>query len=234
VAIRLLAAARDGWASAKANVVPGLVLVTLAALLVAAYYLVPAVAASLSGLVALRERMGILFAMLGSAVGAGIIPGVYLILAGRWRRGRRGAGDLAFTCLFWSLSALVLDRFYLFQSLLWGTAVTVPVVLAKMLLDQLVFTPLVGVQIPALGTRLRDMDYSFPALGRALRGDWIFGVTAPMLVACWLTWVPGTLVIYSLPLPLQIPMMVCFQCFFALEMAYASSRMQAPADAPAA
>ena len=222
---RLPAAINNGWQSARANLIPGLVIIFLAGLLVVAYYQFPAVRLSLKGLVDLRERFGVWFSMVANALGAGLIPSLYLISTGRSRHGIRAVVDLLFTCLVWAVSALSLDRFYAFQAWLWGTTVTFPILLGKMLVDQLIFTPLIGVQIPAIGSRLRDMNYDLGALGRAMRGDWIIGVTIPMLVACWLIWVPGTFVIYSLPLPLQIPMMVLIQCFFALEVAYASSRM---------
>jgi hypothetical protein len=222
---RFLTAMRDGWRSAAANAVPGLVIVCLAGLLVAAYYLFTGVAASLQGLQNLRDRWGIWFSMGASAIGAGVIPGLYLMATGRARRGRRAAVDLLFTCLVWSATALVIDRFYAFQACLWGPTAGLPVLIGKMLVDQAIFTPLVGVQIPALGFRFRDMDYNLSALGRALREDWLIKVIAPMLAAAWLTWIPGTLVIYTLPLSLQIPMFVLIQCFFALEVAYASSRM---------
>lgn len=216
---------REGWQSAKANAVPGLVIVCLAGLLVAAYYLFPAVAASLLGLQNLRDRWGIWFSMAASAIGAGVIPGLYLIASGRARRGRRAVVDFVFTCLVWSATALAIDRFYAFQAWLWGPSVSLPIIFGKMLVDQVLFTPLLGIQIPAFGIRLRDLNYDLPALGRALREDWLIKVIVPMLVAAWLTWIPGTLVIYALPLSLQIPMFVFIQCFFALEVAYASSKM---------
>jgi hypothetical protein len=222
---RLRSAVADGWQSAKANLVPGLVIVALAAMMVASYYLFPAVSASLEGLVQIRQQLGIWFAMAASAIGAGIIPGLYLLLSGRARKSSRAGFDLLFTCLIWAATALAIDRFYVFQAGLWGSAVTIQIILGKMLLDQFVFTPLVGVQIPAIGFRFRDLNYDPGALWQELRRDWVIGVSVPLLVACWLTWIPGTLVIYALPLALQIPMMVLFQCFFALEVAYASSKM---------
>jgi hypothetical protein len=222
---RLLNAVGDGWQSAKANVIPGLVIVSVAALIVVAYYQITVVSTSLEGLVRFRQQLGVWFAMAASTIGAGIIPGLYLISVGRSRHGFRAGVDLLFTCLVWATTAFVLDRFYIFQDWLWGPTENLQILLGKMLVDQLIFSPLVGVQIPAIGVRLRDLNYDLGALGRALRGDWIIGVTVPMLVACWLTWAPGSLVIYALPLPLQIPMMVLIQCFFALEVAYASSKM---------
>jgi hypothetical protein len=222
---RLKDGARNGWLSAKANVVPGMVIVSIAALLVAAYYLFPDVNTSLLGLQLIRRQWGVWFSMAAGAVGAGIIPGVYLLLTGKTRRGWRAGTDLLYTCVVWAVSALVIDRFYVLQDWWWGSAVTPQIVLAKMLADQFVFTPLLGLQIPAFGLRLRDMHYDLFALGRTLRTDWLMKVTVPMLVACWFTWIPGTLVIHALPLSLQIPMMVLIQCFFSLEMAYASGRM---------
>jgi hypothetical protein len=44
------------------------------------------------------------------------------------------------------------------QAWMWGTEATFSIMLVKMLVDQLLFTPLVGVQNPEIGVRLRDMD----------------------------------------------------------------------------
>lgn len=216
---------RNGWQSTKANVIPAMVIVFLAAILAAAYYHIPDVKLSLQGLQLVRVRWGIWFSMLASAIGAGIIPGIYLISIGRTRHGWRAVGDLLFTCCVWSTSAFAVDRFYILQDQWWGSAATPQIVLLKMMTDQFIFTPILGLQIPALGLRFRDMNYSFSKIVQALREDWLIKVTVPMLVACWITWIPGTLVVYALPLSLQIPMFVLIQCFFSLEMAYASSKM---------
>jgi hypothetical protein len=224
---RLFEAARGGWQSARANLIPGLVIISLAALLVAAYYTFPSVQPALEGLRAVRQTWGLAFTMLSSAVGAGLIPGLYLLAVGKARRGGRGWFDLLFTCLIWATIMILVDYFYAFQDWFWGSGVSLSLLLAKMLLDQFAFTPLLSIPYLALGFRLRDLNYNFSALGRALREDWIFKVILPMLGPCWLTWIPGTLVVYSLPLSLQVPLMVLVQCFFALEMAYVSSKITA-------
>ena len=222
---RLLTEARNGWLSAKANVVPGLVIVFIAGLLAAAYYVFPLVGTSLQGVQQLRRQWGIWFSMAATALGAGIIPGIYLLIIGKARRGGRAGIDLLYICVVWAVDGLAIDRFYVFQNWWWGSAVTPQIVLGKMFIDQFLFTPLLGIQIPAFGLRLRDMNYNLFSFGRALHQNWLLKVIVPMLVACWLTWIPGTLVVYALPLSLQIPMMVLIQCFFSLEMAHASSRM---------
>jgi hypothetical protein len=223
---RIIRAISSGWQSAKANVIPGMAIVAFAALLVAAYYRIPEVSTSLEDLVKIRQQLGFWFAMAASAVGAGIIPGIYLTIAGRTRKGPRAGIDLLFTCLVWAITAFALDRFYLFQAWLWGPTVSLPILLGKMAVDQLLFSPFIGVQLPAVGFRFRDLNYNFRKLWREIREDWVIGITIPLLIACWLTWIPGSLVVYSLPLPLQIPMMVLIQCFFSLEVAYASSKME--------
>jgi hypothetical protein len=221
--IQVLNSARQGWQSSKANALPGLVIASIGALIVAAYYISPGVQESLNGLLLLREQYGIWFSVVASIIGAGLIPGVYLIIIGRTRSGWYAVLDLAFTCLVFALTTVAIDLFYQFQDWLWGSVITVTVVLGKVFLDQFIFTPLVGLQIPAIGFRFRDMAYDRNALSLSLRDHWLLKVIIPMLVACWLTWIPGTLVIYSLPLPLQIPMMVLIQCFFSLVLAHASA-----------
>lgn len=222
---RVLESVHDGWLGAKANLIPGAVIIFLSALLVASYYTFSSVRESLEGLQTLRNSSGLAFSMVTSAIGAGLIPGLYLMLAGKNRRDLRGFGDLLFTSLVWATNMIWVDNFYNFQDWFWGPSTTFGIVIAKMLLDQFVFTAFLSIHHTGLGFRLRDLNYDFNALGRALRDDWIIKVTIPMLVNCWITWIPGTLVIYSLPLPLQIPLMVLIQCFFALEMAFVSSKM---------
>ncbi len=223
---RILEAAHAGWLGAKENLIPGLVIIFFAGLLVAAYYAFSSVRDALEGLQALRNSWGLGFSMLTSAIGAGIIPGIYLMLAGENRHDARGFLDLLFTCLVWATNMIWVDYFYQFQDSFWGPSTTFGIVISKMLLDQFVFTAFLSIHHVGIGFRLRDLNYDLKALGRALKDDWLIKVTIPMLVNCWLTWIPGTLVVYSLPLPLQIPLMVLIQFFFALEMAFVSSKMK--------
>ncbi len=223
---RVLESARNGWQGAKANFIPGLVIAATAALLVAAYYAFPAVRERLTGLQNLRQAWGIWFSMLSSVIGAGLIPSLYLMATGKGRRDRRGAIDLLYICLVWALNAVIVDNFYTFQNWLWGSSLALTVLLAKVLFDQFVFTPFLAIQQIALFFRFRDLNYDVQALGRALRDDWIIKVIIPMLVAAWLTWLPGMLVIYALPLSLQFPMMVLLECFYALEIAFVSSKVE--------
>lgn len=225
---RILESMEDGWNGAKANLIPGLVIICIASLLVVAYYVFPAVQNALIGLQEVRQSWGIKFSMLTGALGAGAIPGLYLMFVGKARRDLRGFLDLFFTCLVWATGMILQDYFYTFQDWFWGSAVTFKILISKMLLDQFVFTPFLSIQYLAVGFRLRDMNYDFKLLGQALRNDWAIKVIIPMLVSCWLTWIPGTLVVYSLPLALQIPLMVLIQCFFALEIAFVSSKITSP------
>ena len=225
---RVLEAARNGWLGAKENLVQGLVIIFFAALLVAAYYTFSSVRDALVGLQFFRTSWGLGFSMLTSAIGVGLIPGLYLMAVGKSRHDGRGFLDLLFTSLVWATNMIWVDNFYNFQDWFWGPSSTFGIVISKMLLDQFVFTAFLSIHHVGIGFRLRDLNYDFKALWRALKDDWIIKVTIPMLVNCWLTWIPGTLVVYSLPLPLQIPLMVLIQFFFALEMAFVSSKMTDP------
>ena len=224
---RILEAAHEGWLGAKENLIPGLAIIFFAGFLVAAYYAFSSVRDALEGLQALRTSWGLGFSMLTSAIGAGLIPGLYLMAVGKSRHDGRVFFDLLFTSFVWATNMIWVDYFYQFQDAFWGPSATFGIVISKMLLDQFVFTAFLSIHHVALGFRLRDLNYDFKLLGSALRDDWIIKTIIPMLVNCWLTWIPGTLVVYSLPLPLQIPLMVLIQCFFALEMAFVSSKMNA-------
>ena len=225
---RVLVSAQDGWQGARENLVPGLVIIFFAALLVASYYTFASLRDALEGLQSLRNSWGLAFSMLTSAIGAGVLPGLYLMAVGKSPRDSRGFLNILFTSLIWATNMIWVDNFYNFQDWFWGPSATFGIVISKMLLDQFAFTAFLSIHHVGIGFRLRDLNYDFKALGRALKDDWIIKVTIPMLVNCWLTWIPGTLVVYSLPLPLQIPLMILIQFFFALEMAFVSSKMSDP------
>lgn len=230
---RVLESAQKGWQGARANLIPGLAIIFVAALLVKSYYSFASVRAALVGLQDLRNSWGLGFTMLSSAIGAGVIPGLYLMAVRKARRDARGFLDLLFTSFVWATNMIWVHYFYIFQDSFWGSDATLKIIVSKMLLDQFIFTPFLSIQHAAIGFRFRDLNYDFKMLTRAFRDDWTIKVIIPMLVNCWLTWIPGTMVIYSMPLALQIPMLVLIQLFFALEMAFVSSRMDAPAPAPA-
>lgn len=230
---RILEAAQQGWQGAKANLVPALAIIFLAALLVISYYSFESVRVALTGLQELRTSWGLGFTMLSSALGAGVIPGLFLMATGKARRDARGFMDILFTSLVWATNMIWVHYFYAFQDSFWGSGVTFKIIISKMLLDQFVFTPFLSIQHAAIGFRFRDLNYDFKMLLRAFRDDWTIKVIIPMLVNCWLTWIPGTMIVYSMPLALQIPLVVLIQLFFALEMAFISSKMDAPTPAPA-
>ena len=70
---------RIGWASAKANAVSMVVLWCLAAATVAAYYLVPGVAAAFEPLMRWQVESGWVAAFLNRFVFAGLLPGVFML-----------------------------------------------------------------------------------------------------------------------------------------------------------
>lgn len=175
---------------------------------------------SLEGLVVIRERLGLAFGLLASAVGAGVVPRIYLRLSGR--AGPRFWADLAFDCLLWGCVTAAVDVFYRFQAWIWGTEPTLPVIAGKVLLDQFGWTPLIGLPMCVLGAQYRDLAYDVRALAASLRDRWYPRVVFPSLVACWATWIPGTALVYSLPVALQIPLVILIQGYFALVLAHFS------------
>ena len=79
---RVLVSAQDGWQGARENLIPGLVIIFFAGLLVSAYYAFASLRDALEGLQSLRNSWGLGFSMLTSAIGAGVLPGLYLMAVG--------------------------------------------------------------------------------------------------------------------------------------------------------
>ena len=72
------AAWQSGLRGARANLGPGLVLQAFALALVLGYYFLPGVAEALKHLADLRERMGVSYAMISTALFGGLIPWIYI------------------------------------------------------------------------------------------------------------------------------------------------------------
>ena len=77
--MRLPGLVRIGWESARANVVPMVVLWTMAVVLVSVYYLVPGFACALEPLREWQGRSGWIGPFLNRVAFCGVLPGVFLL-----------------------------------------------------------------------------------------------------------------------------------------------------------
>ena len=115
-----MSAGRIGWAAAKANAVPMVVLWCLAAATVAAYYLVPGVAAAFEPLMRWQVESGWVAAFLNRFVFAGLLPGVFMLSLPHLRAPVRPVASIFVIGVWCGLWGIATDAFFHLQSIWFG------------------------------------------------------------------------------------------------------------------
>ena len=203
------AALRIGLVSARANVVPMVILWAMAALMVLAFYQAPAADAVFGPLAKWQTQSGWLAAFLNRVVFCGVIPGIFL-LSVKSIRPPRPLLTIVVYSLWGGLWGVACDGFFTLQTAVFGAGTDVATLVKKTLVDQLVWnvflcTPANAVFFPWAARDFRRRPR------RSLR-DFVQDCLV-LLLANWIVWIPVTMVVYAFPLPLQIQL-VGLACSF--------------------
>ncbi|MEI7550820.1 MAG: hypothetical protein WCL24_00735 [Verrucomicrobiota bacterium] len=215
---------RAGLRAGRANLVPGLVLWLVGLGLVVAYYRHAPTHAALERLTGLRDRLGLLFPILGTMICGGLLPILYL------RRDPAVRPDYplkhcAFLLLFWAYKGVEIELWYRLLARVVGPGTDGRTVAIKVVLDQAVYCPLWAVPVTVFsfafthaGLRLAPLVADFRA------GGWYRRQILPTLVANAAIWVPVVCLVYSLPLSLQTLLFDLVLCFYILLVAHITRR----------
>lgn len=212
-----------GLAAARKNFWPGLALQGVALAVVLLYYFHAPTGELLSRIPGLKERMGLLFPVLATAVTGGLIPFALLAARREIPAGRRGS-HLLFMLGFWAVNGLIIDFLYRAQAEVFGDQVDALTVVRKTLVDQFVFCPLWSAPFAAVAMRWKDGGFSFRALRAGLTRRLFLLDTLAVLLGIWAVWIPAVAMVYSLPLALQFPIFSVVLCFWSLLLAALSGR----------
>jgi len=226
-----------GWEAAKANAVPGFVLQAAMLLVLIGYYLSAPFADFLNRLAQYKSEHGLAF-VVGVAVLAGaIVPELFVIVffqRGRFRR--ENLRNLAFTIPTWGIDGILVDLMYRLNAIWFGDVVTVPVVAAKILVDQLGYNPFFAAPAEVLVYEWKNEGFSWKSVCRAFTWEHYRDKIVPTLLATWAVWGPLMAIIYSLPFALQFPLFSIALTFWVLLLTYMTNRIagKIEADAPPA
>jgi len=218
---------RIGLQSARANLVPGIVLQSAALAVVVAYYAAPGFHAILERLSGWQVRYGIGFSIVMRMVTNGLIPSLFCAMIPGLRL-RRPWRSLAFLVIWWGVMGALTHAFYAFQAWLWGAEAGVRTVLLKTATDMLVYSPFLASPINAIAHLWQDLNCSWRATRLQLGPGWYRRIVLPNQVPGWAFWAPSVMILYSLPVPLQMPMAALLGCFWALMCLQIALRTPAP------
>jgi len=228
--------ARDSFDAFRHNALPASALFLIALVVCLGYYFVPPVAAALDAVGAVKDRIGLLFVVLSTAVFGGLIPTLVEQLR---PRGDRAAAlrDLPFFLGFWAIKGVEIELLYRGQALLFETiapeAASRPspwVLIGKTLIDQFLYVPLWAVPTMVAAYAWKDAGYSVRRLRRRWSGRWYRRRVVPVMIPNWGVWLPTVVVIYTMPVVLQLPLQNLVLCLWCLLLVFMTRRANDEAD----
>lgn len=223
---------KAGVDAARQNLWPGLMLSAFAVALLLSYWYVPAVTGALQAVADFKERQGWWFVVVSTATFGGAIPW----LVQRVRPSSRGLSrwsHLWFLLAFWGIKGLEVDLFYKWQAVWFGDGSDPATLAKKIFVDMGVYCPIWAVPSTVAAYAWKDNGFSWRGLGRVNLRRWVVRVLVPILVSNWSVWVPAVVVIYCLPLALQLPVQNLVLCFWSLLLVFqvAASRDELAGEA---
>lgn len=211
---------RLGLRMAWANRWPGLVLSLFAVGLLLCWWYVPTVQGWLKAVADFRDRVDggswlSPYSIVATALFGGLIPWTVQRLRPAYRHLSPGS-HLIWYVAFWGYVGFETALFYDVQAAIFGSRVTLGVVIMKMLVDMILWMPLWAVPKTVVMYKAIEVDFSWVKLRRWFGGPWFRRDVVPIIITNWMVWIPAVCVIYSLPLALQLPMQNLVLCFWSL------------------
>lgn len=221
--MRLPGPLRIGWESVTANAVPMAVLWAAAVLLAVLYYASPEVAGLFEPLINWELACGWKAAVVTRVVFAGIVPGLFFLTISSIRP-RHPLAKLFLQILWCGSWGVVCDHMYVWVDALFGSGTDPRTVAVKVLFDQLPWTVLVVMPANALFYFWLGRDFSI----RRMKAEWPKSFWServlPMLLLNWCVWIPVTIAVFILPLPLRVHVNGLAASFWTLACLYLGSR----------
>lgn len=212
-----------GLKAAKANLIPGLIIQSVMLSVVLAYYWNEPTRIWLNLLAEWKARLGYGFSVPMAMVAGALLPELLkIVMVQRGTVHRANFKNLGFTLVFWGFMGASCDTFYKWQTVWFGGAATVWILIQKVIVDQFLYCPFWATPLSVWAYEWKNRGYAntsgFLTLG------FYRAQILPVLIANWGVWLVLVSIIYSLPSLLQIPLFGLALTFWVLIMTYMSER----------
>lgn len=226
-----------GWEAARANALPGFILQAMMLAVLVAYYTNPATASALNQVAEYKRQHGLAFVVVAPIVAGAVLPELFVIFF--FQKGKvrpQNFRNLAFTVPTWAIDGILVDLMYRKMAVWFGDVVTVPVVFAKICVDQFAYNPFIAAPGEVLVYEWKNTRFSWESVRRAFTWTHYRDQIVPTLFATWVVWIPLMAIIYSLPAAVQFPLFSLALTFWVLLLTYMTNRFagKLAADAPIA
>ena len=206
-----------GVQAARINLFPGLLLQAVMVCFIALYLFHDGTREFLAKVGTVREEMGYGFAVVSYIFSGTLLPEAMRVVF--FQKGKpklHNIWRIASLAPLWALLGVSVDYFYRLQGAWFGFGNTWDVVFMKVLVDQLIFSPLIVNPVVVAYLALHKEGFRRAALRTIFSWDFLNEKMIPTQIAVWCVWLPGVSLVYSMPPLLQLPVAVLIQCFWVL------------------
>ncbi|MDD3147745.1 MAG: hypothetical protein PHD82_10610 [Candidatus Riflebacteria bacterium] len=203
-------------AAFKANIKPGAILWLFMLIFFVAYATNSSFSAWLAKVSALKISVGYPFSFFVYVLSAALMPEILQILF--LQKGRvsiKNLHNFFFVGLLFGCIGIITDIFYGFQALWFGEAGGLKSLFLKAFVDQGLYSPVANFILVSIFF-LRENGIRKEALKKILTAKFALVKVLPVVVAGWCVWIPGVMLVYSMPTALQLPVASLILCFWVL------------------
>lgn len=200
-----------------------------ALLIVIAYFRVESFARWCDMLGRIKADWGLLFVMLTMPLAGTVVPEIVKFITGVDRSlTRHRLADMLYLVPWFMFIGVAVDLFYRAMNTTLGDAPEPHIVLTKVLLDQLLFTPLLGAVYLPVAFTFRRNGFSIARTIREISPNWYVREVVPIIVPIWAYWFPMCILMYALPAGLTFVFGVSGSAASATIMVAVASRHHRP------
>ncbi|MEM1444695.1 MAG: Mpv17/PMP22 family protein [Planctomycetota bacterium] len=229
-----------GLAAARRNAVPAVFLALFALTLGLSYAFVGPVHNAFDRFADWREKLVFPLNWAFPAITTAFFGAIVPWLVQRLRpnpEDRPNARDLAYFTGFWALKGIEIHVLYIVLDAVIGSGASVGVILGKLAFDMGFYCPVWAVPTTLLAYQFRERGFSWSGVrdGPLAHGfkHWVRWSVLPVVVNNWFVWIPAVIVIYTMPLALQLPFQNLVLCFWCLVLAFLSDAVTNGQDSAA-
>lgn len=209
-----------GLNSVRANIRPFLLIQACAFAAVAAYYLSPAVHEACDAIAAVKASSGLVFSIGTMIVASVVFPELARRITGV--REKIEFREIVFRSCFFAILGLIVDWFYVLLGAILGTGTNWQMVLTKVVVDQVFFSPFISIPYSTVAFLWRDEQFSFARTAQRLREGEFIRRYPKTLGMCWGYWLPALCAVYAMPVKLQFILFLFAQGAWSLLLVHIS------------